>query len=148
MELIKSSAFWGESKLLCSPLCRSLITADRWGRAGDQVLSSSSNRTKCLSPDRCSRTKVRKKQQCDIVLCALHRYACRAPFRISDLSCYLSTRKMRVRGRSSPSLHHTRDAPDQSQCHGPSRKESTWKISSEKKQLYLDPPSLLEVPPV
>ncbi len=26
-ELIKSSAFWGESKLYCSPLCRSLITA-------------------------------------------------------------------------------------------------------------------------
>ncbi len=29
-------------------------------------------------------------------------YACRAPFRISDLSCHLSTRKMRVRGRSEP----------------------------------------------
>ncbi len=46
-------------------------------------------------------------------------YACLAPFRISDLSCHLSTRKMRVRGRSEPSLHHTREAPDQSQCHGP-----------------------------
>ncbi len=29
-------------------------------------------------------------------------YACLAPFRISDLSCHLSTRKMRVRGRSEP----------------------------------------------
>ncbi len=29
-------------------------------------------------------------------------YACQAPFRISDLSCHLSTRKMRVRGRSEP----------------------------------------------
>ncbi len=28
--------------------------------------------------------------------------ACRAPFRISDLSCHLSTRKMRVRGWSEP----------------------------------------------
>ncbi len=60
------------------------------------------NRTKCLSPDRCSRTKVRKKQQCDIVLCALHRIRLTSTFRISDLSCHLSTRKMRVRGRSEP----------------------------------------------
>ncbi len=46
--------------------------------------------------------KSGKNSSVTIVLCALHWIRLPAPFRISDLSCHLSTRKMRVRGRSEP----------------------------------------------
>ncbi len=38
------------------------------------------NQTKCLSPDRCSWTKVGKAFQCDIVLCAFHRISLPSTF--------------------------------------------------------------------
>ncbi len=54
------------------------------------------------------------------------------------LSGYLICHAISVHGRwecaadRSPSLRHTRDAPDQSQCHGPQGRNPLGKISSEK----------------
>ncbi len=60
-------------------------------------------------------------------------YACRAPFRISDLSCHLSTRKMRVRGRSEPlPPSYTRCARSISMSRPPQGRNPLGKISSEK----------------
>ncbi len=71
-------------------------------------------------------------------------YACRAPFRISDLSCHLSTRKMRVRGRSEPlPPSYTRCARSISMSR-PLKEGIHLERLARRKQLHLDPPSLLE----
>ncbi len=60
-------------------------------------------------------------------------YACRAPFRISDLSCHLSTRKMRVRGRSEPlPPSYTRMRPINLNVTAPQGRNPLGKISSEE----------------
>ncbi len=77
--------------------------------------------------------KSGKKQQCDIVLCALHRI--RLPSTFQDIWSVMPsqyTEDESARPDRSPSLHHTRDAPDQSQCHGPQGRNPLGKISSEK----------------
>ncbi len=65
-------------------------------------------------------------------------YACRAPFRISDLSCHLSTRKMRVRGRSEPlPPSYTRCARSISMSR-PLKEGIHLERLARRKQLHLD----------
>ncbi len=88
---------------------------------------------KCLSPDRCSRTKVRKKQQCDIVLCALHRI--RLPSTFQDIwsvmpSQYTEDESARPIGPPPSIIHAMR--PINLNVTAPQGRNPLGKISSEK----------------
>ncbi len=75
-------------------------------------------------------------------------YACRAPFRISDLSCHLSTRKMRVRGRPEPPPPpHTRRARSIPMPR-PLKEGTHPERPARRKTAAPGPPIPPEVPPV